>query len=209
MYKGWHTTLFSRAPKRLTMRHITRTVTLLFLAAATTAGAQGLTPSSGARRGAPAAQMLLSRTGELELTDAQVVRLAAIARRSEARRRAMRATMDSARVRFDAQPGDTAARRQFRQRMQTDLQRVEEQLRTDQRDAIAVLTPDQQAKAWDMVSNRGPRLRGGREMRAPRGLRRTPGGRGMNRMDAPRGMRRGPDRIRAPRPPRPMEDVSE
>jgi Spy/CpxP family protein refolding chaperone len=191
------------------MRHITRTVALLSLSAATTVGAQGSPPSPGARRGAPAAQMLLSRTGELELTDAQVVRLAAIARRSEARRRAMRATMDSARVRFDAQPGDTVARRQFRQRMQTDLQRAEEQLRTDQRDAIAVLTPDQQAKAWNMVSNLGSRMRGGRDMRGPRGLRRMPGERGRNRMDAPRGTRRSPDRIRVPRPPRPAEDVSE
>ena len=43
-----------------------------------------------------AASMFLAHTGELQLTDAQVTRLAAIARRSEARQKAMHARMDSA-----------------------------------------------------------------------------------------------------------------
>ena len=43
------------------------------------------------------AQFLLAHTGELELTDAQVTRLAAIARRSAERRRALRVQMDSMR----------------------------------------------------------------------------------------------------------------
>ena len=38
-----------------------------------------------------AASMFLAHTGELQLTDAQVTRLAAIARRSEARQKAMHA----------------------------------------------------------------------------------------------------------------------
>jgi hypothetical protein len=104
--------------------------------------------------GPPAAEMLLSNVGELELTDQQVVRLAAIARRSAARRRSLTSVMDSARTRF-TQPGDSVARRQFRQRIDAEMTRAEEQMRVDQRDAIAVLTPDQQSKAWNMVANRG------------------------------------------------------
>src|ERR1041385_1103775 len=49
----------------------------------------------GAGRGAA---FLLSHTGDLELTDAQVVKLAAIARRGAVRLRGMRARMDSAGV---------------------------------------------------------------------------------------------------------------
>lgn len=140
------------------------------------AAAQGPGEGRMPTRRAPAAQLLLSHVGELELTDAQVVRLAAIARRSEARRRSMRAALDSARTRFESQPTDTMARRQFRQRMQADFARADEQSRTDQRDAIAVLNADQQAKAWDIVARRGP------------DMRRGPGGRGV-----------------APRPGRPMD----
>src|SRR5687768_5009331 len=101
-----------------------RTLALLSLASATTAFAQGpVPPMAGGPQGrgaaAPAVQMLLAHTGELGLTDAQVVRLAAIARRGEGRRTALRASMDSARQRFaPGQAVDTAARRQFRQRMQ-------------------------------------------------------------------------------------------
>src|SRR5688572_5842661 len=109
-------------------------------------------PPAGDGR-APAASMLLAHTGELELTDAQVVRLAAIARRAEARRRTMRASMDSVRARFgDRAPADSAARRQMRDRFRADIDRLREQQRADQRDAIAVLTPDQQARAWDVAA---------------------------------------------------------
>jgi len=189
------------------MRSTLRNVVLLSVLTAATAAAQspgrmGPRPGAGARGpGAPAAQLLLARTGELELTDAQVVRLAAIARRSEARRKAMRSAMDSARMRFEANPADTVARRQFRQRMQADLQRADEQRRADQRDAIAVLTPDQQARAWDMVANRGREMRG---MRGPEMRQRMGGAR---RMGPPMGRarpERGPDRQR-PRAQRPPE----
>lgn len=161
-----------------------RTIALLTFVAASAAAAQmpgprlprGGAPPGGVR----AAKMLLANTGELELTDAQVVRLAAIARRAEARRRTMRATMDSARSRFEGQAqADSAQRRQFRDRMRADMGRMREQSRADQRDAIAVLTPDQQGRAWEIVSRRGNAMRrndgmprGGPQGRAPRGKRR-------------------------------------
>src|SRR5687768_10433401 len=90
------------------MRNPTRLALLLSLTAATSVAAQGPeAPRRAGPGGPPAAQMLLAQTGELELTDAQVVRLAAIARRSESRRRALRAAMDSAETRFGNQSGDT------------------------------------------------------------------------------------------------------
>jgi hypothetical protein len=171
-----------------------RVVAILTVVAASTLAAQPQ-PDAGRRMGrggVPAAQLLLAHTGELQLTDQQVVRLAAIARRAETRRRAMRASMDSVRLRFGpGQPAraDSAARRQLRERMQGEMDRAREQARTDQRDAIAVLTADQQARAWEIASSRG-RVHGMR-------------GRGMRE----RGMRRGPGRDfrgsgRMPRPPR-------
>jgi Spy/CpxP family protein refolding chaperone len=188
------------------MRTTTRTLLLVSLVSATAAGAQGNAPAPARRGGAPAAQMLLARTGELGLTDAQVTRLAAIARRQEARRTTLRAAVDSNRRRMTTQPGDTAGLRAFRERMRTTLEREREQNQTDQRDAIAILTPDQQAKAWDMATNRGTRgMRGGRGMR---GMHRGPGmgmGRGMRGSEMrergfrPRGDRE--DRPRAPRRP--------
>jgi hypothetical protein len=128
--------------------------------------------------------MLLSNAGALELTDAQVVRLAGIARRSEARRKALRASFDSAATRF-TQPGDSVARRQFRDRMRADLDRARDQGLVDQRDAIAVLNADQQAKAWQLVSNRGRAMRG----MGMRGMRGQRGMRGMMDRRPPAGMR--------------------
>jgi len=172
------------------MRSMVRTLVIVSLTAASTAFAQGPVPpmaggpQGAARPNAAAAQMLLAHTGELALTDAQVVRLAAIARRAETRRTALRASMDSARQRFaPGQPGDSAARRQFRQRMQADMEKAMEAGRADQRDAIAVLNADQQAKAWEMVANRGrmaraggmPGMRGERGMRGGRGMGMRPG----------------------------------
>lgn len=141
---------------------------LLIVGAGGILGAQAPAPSP--MGGAPAAEMLLANTGRLQLTDAQVVRLAAIARRSEARRQTMRAAMDSARTRAQGRPADTTARRQMMQRMRTQAEQVREQQRTDMRDAIAVLNADQQARAWEMVASRGRAMRGaqqGRGMRRP------------------------------------------
>jgi Spy/CpxP family protein refolding chaperone len=199
-----------------------RSVALLSFAAAATLSAQtpggpppgpnGPPPAAG--RGG-SAQFMLAHTGELDLSDAQVVKLAAIARRSEARRRSARAAMDSARARFGPQstPADSSARRQFRDRMRSDFTRFRDQAQADQRDAIAVLTPDQQARAWNMVSARGRGMGGGMGGGMAGGTRRGMGrgmggggrmGRGMRgRMGGPGqfgpgGM--GRDR-RPPRPP--------
>ena len=196
-----------------------RSVALLSFAAAATLSAQtpggpppgpNGPPPAGARGGG--AQFMLAHTGELDLTDAQVVKLAAIARRSEARRRAMRGAVDSARTRFGPQstPADSSARRQFRDRMGSDFSRLRDQAQADQRDAIAVLTPDQQARAWNMVSARGRGMGGGGGMR--RGMGRGMGGGG--RMGGGRGMRGrmgGPGQFgpggmgRDARPPRPPQ----
>lgn len=175
---------------------------LLIAASSTALAAQA--PRAGMQQRAPGAQLLLARTGELQLTDAQVVRLAAIARRSQARRQSMRASIDSARNRFS--PGttpDSAARRQLGQRLRADAERMRDQEHADRRDAIAVLTADQQARAWEMVS------RVGRE----RGMRRQMMGQRM-RQNRPGERKRGfgPDRAgpagrgerRPMRPMRPM-----
>jgi hypothetical protein len=137
----------------------------------------------GGGRGARGAEFFLAQTGELRLTDAQVVRLAAIARRSAERRRAMRASMDSVapgrrgRMRIDST--DRAARMREIEAIRARFNREREQSRADLRDAIAVLTPDQQAMAWEMTAGppggRAARgLRFGRD-RAPRRERRQRG----------------------------------
>jgi hypothetical protein len=121
------------------------------------------------------AQFLLAHTGELKLTDAQVTRLAAIARRSADRRQSLRTQMDSMRSQgMRGERPDSAARAQMRQRMEQmrpAMQRLRDQSQMDRRDAIAVLTPDQQAQAWERIARsgrmgggggfRGARMRGG------------------------------------------------
>ena len=180
----------------------TKIVIVLSLLGVTSVAAQpGAAGPSGRR--APAAQMLLAHTGELALTDQQVVRLAAIARRAEARRRAMRASMDSARTRLapgTAAPADSIARRQWRERMRLELGRAQEQAQADQRDAIAVLTPDQQARAWDIAASRGRDRGMGRGMRGMRGRgMREPGMRERSLRRGP-GARGFPGRAATPRP---------
>jgi hypothetical protein len=151
----------------------------------------------GARGGAvdDPAQFLLAQTGELNLTDAQVTRLAAIARRSAERRRALRAQMDSMRPERPSSGGrpDSAARAQQRQRfeqMRPAMERLRDQAQADRRDAIAVLTPDQQARAWERIAASGRMQRGGmgRGFRPGRGV---PGGR--MRMREPGAQRRPND----------------
>ena len=114
---------------------------------------QGAGPVPGGMPfGPPAAAMFLSQTGALQLTDAQVVRLAAIARRSDERHRALRTRLDSLRPR--RVPGDSMARRQ-RMAPPTDLfERERDASHADLRDALSVLTADQQARAWEMMSAR-------------------------------------------------------
>lgn len=158
-----------------------------------------------------AARMLLAHTGELQLTDQQVVRLAAIARRAESRRQAQRSAMDSLRLRFGpdrAAPMDSTARRQLREQMRTRMTQLAEQRRVDQRDALAVLTADQQARAWEMVTSRrgigerGMRRGGGRHrgMDRGRGMRPGPMDRGLRRDAQPRREAPRPG-VRRPAPP--------
>jgi hypothetical protein len=107
-----------------------------------------------------AASMFLGCTGELQLTDAQVTKLAAIARRAEARQTAIRSRMDSAMtvVRSSGDgagmPRDGAAggmmMTMMRMPMPTDAERKAQH--EDDRDAFSVLTPDQLATAWEMMA---------------------------------------------------------
>ena len=105
------------------------------------------------------ASFLLAQTGELKLTDAQVSRLAAIARRSAERRRSLRSQVDSMRPRRAfGQRADSATRERMRQQfeqMRPNIQRMRDQTQADRRDAIAVLTPEQQAIAWERVAMMG------------------------------------------------------
>jgi Spy/CpxP family protein refolding chaperone len=188
------------------MKNSLRFITLMTLSA-TVAGAQER--PMGAPGGGRSAQMLLARSAELDLTDAQIVKLAAIARKAETRQRARSVAMDSARTRF-TQPVDSLARRAFARRMQGEMERERDQSRVDLRDALAILTPDQQAKAWEMNANRGRARRDGGpgrnvapRMQRPRpemGGRMRPDGVGPDRRGAPDGMGRGEMRPRRPRP---------
>jgi len=135
------------------MRRLTAILLFTLPTAATPLLAQGPGPSPAPMRGAPGVEMLLSQTGALQLTDQQVVRLAAIARRAADRRRALRTRLDSLRPRFA--PGDSAARRQRPAGPPMDvLEREREAAHNDLRDALAVLTADQQARAWEMIATR-------------------------------------------------------
>ena len=62
-----------------------------------------------ARASASIAQLFLAHTAQLQLNDQQVTRLAAIARRSEAREQARRSAFDSLRARTTTPPADSAA----------------------------------------------------------------------------------------------------
>ena len=188
---------------------------IVFAAGATALSAQGARPPMGpgsmpmpggmGGRGPvdDPAQYLLAQTGELNLTDAQVTRLAAIARRSAERRRAFRAQMDSMRPAqgFTGGRPDSAARAQMRQRfeqMRPAMQRLRDQSQADRRDAIAVLTPDQQARAWERIATSGRMQRGGmgRGFRPGRGM---PAGRmGMRGRPRDNADRRGPAPQRRP-----------
>jgi hypothetical protein len=145
------------------------------------------------------ADFLLAHTGDLALTDAQVVRLAAISRRTDARRKTMMARLDSARVAARPAPGDSAGGRGRGRRLappQADLQQMRDQMHADLRDAIAVLTPDQQATAWMRVAA-GPALGAGPPPMMTRRLDRRPGADG--------GTAQPPDRGPIGRPPAPRD----
>lgn len=100
-----------------------------------------------------AASMFLGSTGELQLTDAQVTKLAAIARRARARQDAMRERMDSAMTAARSSDGQDGVAPMMmvmmRRSMPTDAERKAQH--EDDRDAFAVLTPDQLATAWETM----------------------------------------------------------
>jgi hypothetical protein len=156
------------------------------------AGARPLPgPGMIGRAGPDVAEQLLSHTGELKLSDQQVTRLAAIARRSADRRQAMRRTLDSlAEGRGPGRPDSTRARGAPPE-MRAAADRMRDQAHGDLRDALAVLSPDQLATAWELVATRGPGPRvGAGFMGGPMG-----GGPGMRRgagfRGGPRGMGSG------------------
>jgi len=134
------------------------------------------------------AEMLLAHTGELKLTDAQVVRLAAIARRAADRHQAMHTQMMAQHPAAGRpQPPSDAEM----QRMHQQMQQEHDQAHADLRDALAVLTPDQQAQAFELAHAHGP---GG-----PGGM--GPGGQHMMRMRHGPGVPGGPERRQGPPPP--------
>jgi hypothetical protein len=100
-----------------------------------------------------AASMFLAHTGELQLTDAQVTKLAAIARRAESREKAMRARMDSAMAHGKAEAahdGDGMMMMRMRMFMPTEAERKAQH--EDDREAFSIPTPDQLATAWELMS---------------------------------------------------------
>ena len=121
-------------------------------------GMGGMDGGPGSQRGGPPealASHLLAHVGELKLTDQQVTKLAAIARRSDERHRAMRTTMDSM-ARLAPPPAAGSATRPP-DAMRAAMERAHEMERGDVRDALAVLTVDQQADAWIMRGAAGGR----------------------------------------------------
>lgn len=136
----------------------------------------------GMPMGAPmmdVAGRFLAQTGELKLTDAQVTRLAVIARRTAEHRVAMRASLDSLRP-TPGTPRDSLRRQGPPPAARAFATRMRDQAHADLRDALAVLNPDQLATAWGMMASRGGAGRaggfGGRPFRPAR-MRSTPRGR--------------------------------
>jgi len=158
-------------------------------------------------RGGPGpdpASMLLAATGRLHLTDAQVVRLAAIARRAEERHAGMRTSMEAA---HRAEPGRQAPSEADMQRMHAQMEQMHQQMQTDLRDALAVLTPDQQATAFEMVAHHGVGGPGNGAMRHRMGPGGHGGPGGADMMRHPGGPPPSPRNGAAPPPPHPDADV--
>jgi hypothetical protein len=110
-----------------------------------------------------AASMFLGSAGQLQLSDSQVTRLAAIARRAASRRETMRAHMDSAMTAVRSRAGmemsregsgDGAAMMMMPMPASSAAQRAAQH--DDDRDAFAVLTPDQLATAWELMAAHHP-----------------------------------------------------
>jgi hypothetical protein len=149
------------------------------------------------------ASAFLSHTAQLKLSDAQVTKLAAIARRAGDRRTAMRAKGDSLRESLMRnRPNDNAAQPpKEAEAVRAMMEKARLSAHDDLRDALAVLTADQQATAFEMMAHRGgagPRgpgmRRGGMQgpmmngpmMNGPMNMRREPGQPGENNQPQPR-----------------------
>ena len=107
--------------------------------------------------GGDVASFLLAHTGELKLSDQQVTRLAAIARRFVRPPAGGDAGDGLAHVRAVPQRRDSAARGRFAPspELRAAAERLRDQRHADLRDALGVLTPDQQATAWELSARRG------------------------------------------------------
>jgi hypothetical protein len=166
------------------------------LAAAQGPGGDGPMPRAGGPGGPSGgfASMLLAGVADLKLTDAQVTRLAAIARRTAEQRRPMQTRMDSLR-RVMREPGNDSARRDAMMRRgeaaRTLMEQVATQERAARRDALAVLTTDQVAQLFEMRERRmaGAPMGGNGQRRM---MRRGAQGRGQGM--APRERQPGPGR---------------
>lgn len=126
-------------------------------------GGPGMMAGPMAGGGGGIASMLLAHSAELKLTDSQLSRLAAIARRTDDRHQAMRASMDSV-MRANRPQADGTAPANPRplngDQGRAMMTRMRDQERTDLHDALAVLTIDQQTDAW-MMRGAGPMSTGG------------------------------------------------
>jgi hypothetical protein len=147
-------------------------------------GRSRMGPPSGVSMGGPSmdlASRFLAQTGELKLTDQQVTRLAAIARRSAEHRQAVRASLDSMRPTRFGPPGarDSVRRQGPPPAARALATRMRDQAHADLRDALAVLNPDQLATAWGMTSRGGVGRSGGPSGRLfrPTQMRSMPRGR--------------------------------
>lgn len=120
------------------------------------AGPMGRAPAFGRGMrppGGPAGDVgsfLLAHTAELKLTDQQVTRLAAIARRAGERREAAMRAMDSLATR--GMRRDSAGRGPGgpSPAMRAEAERMRDQRHAELREALGVLTADQQAWAWEI-----------------------------------------------------------
>lgn len=104
-----------------------------------------------------AASMFLGHTGDMQLTDAQVTRLAAIARRSEARHKAMHARMDSMVVmRGQSEQSEDGGGARFSMMMRVPVPTEAERKaqHEDDREAFAVPSADQLATVWELMMAR-------------------------------------------------------
>ena len=118
----------------------------------------GMDGSPGGQRGGPPdalASHLLAHVGELKLTDQQVTKLVAIARRADERHRVMRTAMDS--MARQAPPPAAGSAPRAPDALRAAMERAREAERAEVRDALAVLTVEQQADAWMMRDDGGGR----------------------------------------------------